>query len=235
MNRYSDEQIQSIRRLRELGATYSEIAAELGIVIPKSSLTYICRDIRHSTEYTNKINELNRSHLMAARKKALKANKKLLNDRVSRISQLAVVAVESVEDKLAYKMMLAMLYLGEGRKRSSYRGLSLGNSDPDVLVAYIGLLEVCYGKARAEMRARVQYRHDQDIVRLTEYWSEQLGFCREQFYKTTPDSRTKSKPTKDNDYMGVCVVSCSGADIQLELAMIAKRFAEKLRGYSSVD
>ncbi len=115
-----------------------------------------------------------------------------------------------------------MLHLGEGAKWKSHRGLMLGSSDPDIIRLYIKLLKICYGKKNTDMRCRISYRADQDINELETYWSKITNISRSNFYKTRPDPRTVGKPTKNKDYKGVCVITSSGTDIQLELESIAK-------------
>ena len=84
------------------------------------------------------------------------------------------------------------------------------------------------------LKCRVSYRTDQNINEIEEYWSTITNISRENFYKTKPDPRTKGKKTKKVDYKGVCVLTCAGAKIQLELEEIAKLLLRKLRAHSSV-
>lgn len=127
-------------------------------------------------------------------------------------------------DKDVSKLALATLYLGEGAKWKSTRGLALGNSDPDIVKIYIQLLEQCYGINRNDLKARITYRADQDIEKLIEYWSNISGIPRNNFYETKPDPRTKGSRTRKKDYMGVCTVIGGGTEIQLELDIIARMF-----------
>ena len=70
------------------------------------------------------------------------------------------------------------------------------------------------------MKCRISYRADQNIKSLQNYWSRLTGISLKNFYKTIPDPRTIGKPTKKKDYKGVCVVTCAGSHIQLELEAI---------------
>lgn len=231
MKKYSAREIQKIRQLRERGLTYQEICEQIG-TIPKSSLTYICSGITLPDTYYDRLRSLNKKHLTNVRQKALVTNRAKVEAREQQVQTIATQTVKHIttESTGSLKIALAMLYLGEGAKRASWRGLSLGSSSVLILQTYITLLEKCYGKERSRMKARVQYRADQDILKLTAYWSKELGFSKEQFYKTAPDMRTSGKPTLKANYHGVCVVTCSGADIQLELAAIANQFCYKITG-----
>ena len=118
------------------------------------------------------------------------------------------------------KIALAMLYLGEGAKRRSHRGLMLGSSDPLIATLYIALLERCYDIRKANLKCRISYRADQNIDALENYWSHITGIPRKNFYKTIPDPRTSGKKTIKHNYHGVCVITCRGTDVQLELEQI---------------
>jgi hypothetical protein len=135
---------------------------------------------------------------------------------------------EKLKDKDVLKLLLSMLYLGEGSKWKSHHGLVLGSSDPDIIRLYICLLDRCYGISVEKLRCRVSYRADQDIHALQRYWSQVTCIPLSGFYKTIPDPRTIGKPTKNIDYKGVAVISCAGTHIQLELEMIPKTILKGL-------
>jgi hypothetical protein len=124
------------------------------------------------------------------------------------------------------KIALAMLYLGDGAKWKSHRGLQFGSTDPDIIKIYLRLLKRCYGIEKEKLRARISYRSDQNIEKLTNFWSRITGISKNHFYKTKPDPRTKGRKTRKKDYKGVCVIYCAGTEIQLELDIIARMFLE---------
>lgn len=221
--RYSQKIIDSATALRQKGLTFGEINQKLRVNIPKSTLSGFFKGLALNKSAKQRLKQSSLESLATRRLLALKVNKKKLAIRISLIRQQAAEAVESRQtDKIA----LSMLYLGEGSKRRSYRGLSLGNTDPTVLRIYIGFLRRCYGIEKKKLRFRILYRADQDLGSLTRYWCEQLGCLTNQFYKTTYDKRTINKPTNNKEYMGVCVVTCGGADIQLELSFIAQLLSD---------
>ena len=117
-------------------------------------------------------------------------------------------------------MLLAFLYLGEGSKWHSHKGLTLGSSSENIILLYIKLLNVCYKIDPKNLKCRVSYRADQNINKLERYWSRATSIPLKNFYKTIPDPRTIGKPTKKKSYKGVCVVMTGHTDIQLELEMI---------------
>lgn len=174
-------------------------------------------------------------HLVLARKKAAEVNRRKQAERQAEIGNRAYEVVEGRDSLSERKIQLAILYKGEGAKHGSYSGLSLGSSDSSILRLYMGMLYLCYGKTARKYKARIQHRCDQNEADLKEYWPHQLQLDKDQFYKSYADKRTLNKPTKKTNYMGVCVISCSGADIQLELEAIVQLYAQKVWGYSSAD
>ena len=214
--------------------TYAEINHELGLNVAKSTLSYICRDIKLPKSYHERIKLMNSESLILARSQARRV---LINSQQKTILELKERArnlTQNVSSKDAYNA-LAMLYLGEGSKRSSFRGLSLGSSDPKIIRLYISLLKRVFDIPSTRLKARVMYRADQNISHLVRYWSTVTRIPEANFYKTKPDMRTLGKPTKKPGYKGVCAIYCAGADKQLELQIYAEIFAEKIWGRSSVD
>lgn len=225
---------EKIRHLRLRGLTYNEINSKLNLNIPKSTLAYICKGLELPDYYSEKIRNLSINNLELARLASAESAKSRFNKQ----EDLAREEAYKLASKLTPQSLLsalAMLYLGEGSKRSGFRGLSLGSSDPLIINLYILLLDMVYGIPVKRLKARITYRADQNLTLLTEYWSNITGINKKDFYKTKPDPRTLGKPTKNTSYRGVCTIYCSGTDKQLALQMYAEVLFEKLRGCSSAD
>lgn len=210
------------KTLRSQGFTYTEIQDFLKIKIPKSTLSYWCKKIELPNFYNKKIKKLNKINQIKARQIAVKVIKERRNEFLESLKKENSYLLDKVKNNDIKKIALAILYLGEGNKWKSHRGLMLGSSDPDIIYLYIKLLKSVYNISRSAMRAQILYRADQDINGLTIFWSKITGLPKESFYKCKPDSRTIGKPTKNKDYKGVCVVSCAGTKIQLELDIVAR-------------
>lgn len=223
-----------IRNLRARGMTYAEICDKIGRHVPKGTMSYICKDVALPIEYSIRLKSILRTNAEIARKKALTANTAKQKNRQQSIVQNASRIATSNTPIDQDKRCLAALYIAEGSKYKSYRGLALGSSDPDILKLYIGLLIRCYEKNSGDFRARIQHRADQDNQELQHYWSTQLHIPVNQFYLSYADKRTIGKPTRKPEYKGVCVISCSGADIQLELDSIARIYGQKVWGIGAV-
>ncbi len=214
------------KKLRAEGKTYSEIKKLLNSDIPKSTLSYWCKDIPLSLSYQEKIDEKIKKGGMKGRAIALLVNKQKREEYLTKIKRKAEKLTPLLKDVRIAKIALAMLYLGEGGKWKSHRGLLLGSSDPDIVKIYIMLLERCYGIDKRQLKARISYRSDQDIKKLTRFWVEALEISPHQFYKTKPDPRTTGDRTRNEKYKGVCTIYCAGTHIQLELDNIARSMIE---------
>ena len=210
--------------------TYSEIQNVFGERIPKSTLSYICRNIELSKVAKNRIRSIEHNNLLKARQQAVKANKNKLNKFLDSIEKQVVDQFKEYST-LDLKLALAMLYWGEGSKRSSFRGLSFGSSDPHLLLTYIVLLDLVYAIQKRDMKFRISCRFDQDELVIMNFWTTSLGVGLDQFYPLYKDVRTKNKITKKKNYHGVCVATCAGTDKQYELSMVSKHFYEKLKKF----
>lgn len=221
MVRHSETLKQEIVSLRRQGYMYAEIQKIIGQPIPKGTLTYICRGITLNAEQSQRIREHMRAQLAHNRVKAIAANRRMFEKRLAGYhdaNQHLSVLMRGRDSKL---IALAMLYLGEGAKWSGHRGLQLGSANPKILRLYISLLHACYGIRRDQLKCRVQQRADQDSSDLLAYWSQVTGVSSDNFYPMYVDKRTEGQRTTKEEYRGVCVISCAGTHIQLELEQIA--------------
>ena len=208
--------------LRSKGRTYREIQRVLKIKIPKSTLSSWCTDIELPKWYHDKVKSLNNQNLSKAQKMAWVVNKRKQEELRENLMKRNQYLAEKTQDKDILKMLLAMLYLGEGAKWKSHRGLHLGSSDPNIIRLYMKLLDACYDIKVGKFRGSICYRADQNLGSLQKYWSGITGIPLRDFYPTKPDSRTVGKITKQKNYKGVCALTCAGTNIQLELEAIPK-------------
>ena len=220
---------RKFERLRKLGKTYNEILNILKVDLSKSTMSYWARNIKLPNFYKDKIKKLNSESVSKAQLAALKTNRlkhKKLIDNFLKINK----KITSNLSKNFKKIILAILYLGEGTKYKSHSGLILGSSDPNIIKIFINTLKECYKITTNDLKIRISYRADQDIDLLEIFWSKITGVSLDNFYKTKPDPRTIGKKTMKSDYKGVCVLTCAGAKIQLELEEIAKLLYKKISG-----
>ncbi len=208
-------------KLRELGKTYLEIQNSLKITIPKSTLSYWCRNTKLPKEYQERIQKIVLSNAQKGRAIALVVNrvkrKKYLRSVFERNRHLTTI----LKNKDVAKVALAMLYLGEGSK--TRRGsLQFGNSDPFIISLFLYLLRYCYKIDESKFRCTLQCRADQNTKKLEKLWSHVTKIPSSQFYKARIDPRTIGKPSKKLDYKGVCCIDYFSADVFIELMQIPK-------------
>lgn len=208
-------------KLRELGKTYLEIQNSLKTTIPKSTLSYWCKNVKLPKEYQERIQKIVLSNAQKGRAIALIVNRikreKYLRSVFERNRHLTAI----LKNKDAAKVALVMLYLGEGSK--TRRGsLQFGNSDPFIISLFLHLLRYCYKIDESKFRCTVQCRADQNIKKLEKFWSNITKISLSQFYKTRIDPRTIGRPSKKLNYKGVCSIDYFSGDVFIELMQIPK-------------
>lgn len=219
---------EKVVELRKEGKTYREILKVLPVKPSKSTISLWCQNISMPSWYENKVKRLNAANLRKAHRMSIAMRQRIQENLLEELRINNSNFSNYRYDQDALKLMLAALYLGEGAKWQSHRGLMLGSSDPRIIRIYIKLLFLCYNIPVGRLRCRICYRADQDINILEKYWSVITGISRKNFYKTKPDARTIGKPTLKKDYKGVCVITCSGTRIQRELDIIPNIILESL-------
>ncbi|MDO8741837.1 MAG: hypothetical protein Q7J11_01700 [Candidatus Roizmanbacteria bacterium] len=218
---------QKVRELRKRGKTYSEINQELKTTIPKNTLSYWCREIILPSWYSEKIKNLNKESLKKARVTGLNINKEKRRKYLSLLLKKNSDSIKKINVS-TQKLLLSILYLGEGAKYISAPCLTLGNSNPLIIKFYLKLLKNCYTIDKLKFRGRIQCRFDQDIKVLENFWVSITGIEKKQFYPTYVDKRTIGKPTLKKNYKGVCTIHYFDARIQIELELLAKLIMDKV-------
>ncbi len=206
--------------LRGEGKTYSEIKGILNVNLPKSTLSYWCKGVVLRQDYYDKVRFFNQVNLAKFRELALQVNRTKQQILLENIYKHNKYLLNKIDEDVE-KIILAILYLGEGTKWKSSRYLGLGNSNSEVIKLYLKLLRNCYKINENKLKCRISYRADQDIKELQNFWSNITKIPLNNFYKTKFDPRTIGKITKNKEYKGVCVVYYCDTKIQLELEIIA--------------
>ncbi|OGM89172.1 hypothetical protein A3J77_00625 [Candidatus Wolfebacteria bacterium RBG_13_41_7] len=209
-----------VKTLRNGGKTYSEILDITKQKIPKSTLAYWCKGLSLPDNYYSKIKQLNKYYLVESRKKALEVNKAKQQNIIQKLYHQNRYLLNKIDNDIQ-KIILAILYLGEGSKWRGTKYLGLGNADPNLIKYYLKLLRSCYQIEEKKLKCRVSYRADQNITELQNFWAEitKIPLCN--FYKTKYDVRTIGKEKTRINYKGVCVIYYFDTRIQLELETIA--------------
>lgn len=214
-------------RLRKEGKTYLEIASSLGMAIPKSTLSYWCNKIILSPKAKKRLEYKSKVSIQKARSVALKINKERREIYLQSVIERNRYLQETAQNKDTAKLMLAMLYLGEGGKTPQRASVLFGNADPVIISLFLKLLRYCYDIDENKFRCTLQCRADQNIRKLEKFWSKTTRISPNQFYKARIDLRSIGKPTKKSHYKGVCRIDYFSADIFTELTKIAELVCNK--------
>ena len=221
--------------LRQRGLSIRHI--EVVLAIPRSTLSGWFRHVLLTVAQRKKLHEEWRKGLHKARAKAAtwhRTQKSLRFDR-AKAEAKATLARMPLHNSAVLDLALAMLYLGEGFKKS--RNTCMGNSDPLILCLFIEVLKSTYGVSVEDIKCALHLRADQSPERMKKFWSQALGIPEKNFTKASIDARTQGSPTYSH-YKGVCVVGCGHVAIQRKLTYLATLFCENtirlLRARSSV-
>lgn len=206
---------------RKRGKTYGEICALLGRTIPRSTLSYWLKQVSLSPRAREKRRKTIYRMITRARAAALDAKRTVRAAYLESVRRRNIHFKEVVRNKDCAKIILAMLYLGEGAKNPKRASVMLGSADRRIIVIFLTLLRHCYPIHEQKFRCTVQCRADQNIERLERFWSHITRIHRSQFYRARVDPRTIGKPSTRLDYRGVCRIEYFSADIFNDLLAIA--------------
>ena len=210
---------EKVRELRVAGKMYSEIQQILNLKVPKSTISTWCKGIIVDEKTKLRMGNKVRQTLEVSRVKAWSVIATKRQKYLESIYKNNLNLVKNFKNKEVAKIALAMLYLGEGSK--THRGsLMFGNSEPNVIALFLKLLRQSYVVDESKLRFTLQCRADQDIKKLELYWSKLTEIPPSQCYKVQVDPRTKGKPSKKQDYKGVCRIDYFSAHIDNELKII---------------
>lgn len=208
--------------MRTHGKTYGEIRKLLQLNIPKSTLSWWCKDVVLPLNYSKRIAKLNLNNLNKARLIAHEINKVKREEFLEKLDKLNLPVSKEIENLLTSKIALAMLCLGEASKYNSKTSFYLGSSDPRIIVVFLELLKKCFDFDLEKVRCTIQCRADQNVKELEEYWMDVTRIPKRLFYKTRKDPRTVGKHTKKISYKGVLRVNYLDTRVQLELESLSK-------------
>ncbi|MEK7093090.1 MAG: hypothetical protein AAB927_01255 [Patescibacteria group bacterium] len=210
--------------MRKRGAAMRDIEKRLGI--SKSTLHYWFRSITLSDYHVQRLKKRADTALIKARRKAVKwhnAQKALRMKLAAEDGARSLANIDFANDAIA-ELALAILYLGEGMKKSVVT--AMGNSDPLILKFFVATLVRLYKISPHDMKCEIHIRADQDPKKIKRYWSKTLGIPTSNFGKPSIDIRTAGRATYPH-YKGVCIVRCSRVAIQRKLVYIATTFCRE--------
>jgi len=120
-----------------------------------------------------------------------------------------------------------MLYLSEGGK-SNYAQISLSNTDSKIIKFFMQWLIHFFSVAKKKMKAELHLYENMDIKKEQKFWQKELGFRKNQFYKTQIRKLQKSSFSYKGSYRhGTCQIYLPGVERKRELMMAIQVFLDK--------
>lgn len=205
-------------RLRKRGYSYNALQEKFKI--SKATLSSWLSQIELSDAIKQEMSVRALKNLLRARERAVQVNDEKRRAKLEKIRDKNLSFRNKIHRKDYAKIALSMLYLGEGGKQGG--SISFGNSNPEIIKTFLGLLRTSYNLDEKKFRATVQCRADQNIPELEKFWSSLTHIPHEQFYHAQVDQRTQGKPSRKTNYKGVCRIDYFSAAVFNELAIIAE-------------
>lgn len=168
--------------LRQKGESVKDIARKLKIA--KSTVSLWCRDIKLTPEQIQKLHE---KMVQGGYEGRMKGARMQYEKRLKKIEEWKEKGIRSI-GKLSNRDLLIAgiaLYWGEGSKKR--RGVSLSNSDPEMIKFIIKFFKKIWGIDNSKFSAYIGINkiHKDRIKEVERYWSKITRIPREQFTKTT--------------------------------------------------
>lgn len=214
------------KNLRKQGKTYSEICNLLKKDVPKSTLSYWFKDVELPKSYFQRLKKINEKNRLKASEQARIENLKRHKLKIKNLKNKNKHLIKLINKKVG-KLMLAMLYLAEGGKYPSTKGLMFGSSRSGIIKLFLALLKNCYTIDNSKFRATVNCRADQNKERLESFWRNISQIPKKQFYETRVDPRSVGKKTNKKNYKGVLKINYFDTRLQLEIQLLGQYLTEE--------
>ena len=161
--------------LRKLQWTYSEIAECLKV--SKGTLSHWLRDV----PYTPRQEALERAHLARIRNGQVLAERKAT--RISAVRDSAKRELPPL-DRSGLRLLGAMAYWTEGSKTNDSI-VKFTNTDPDLILLILRWLKEVCSVLHDKLRLHLRVHWGEEVAQIEQFWSDQTGIPRSQFYRTT--------------------------------------------------
>jgi hypothetical protein len=199
---------------------------EKNLSIPRSTLSGWFKNIKLTTSQYKLLNDKHKNALIKARKLAILWHNKQKLNRLKFAEDQADNVLKKINNKNeTIELALALLYLGEGFKKSPRTGM--GNSDPLLLKFFLKIILNVYKINIKNISCELHIRADQNPKSIKKYWAKELSLPLNKFKSISIDKRTIGKTTYSN-YKGVCVIGCGNIAIQRKLVYIGNKFCKKV-------
>lgn len=222
MNSQLREQAINLRIKEEL--SYTEIRKRLGI--PKSTLSYWLREFPLSEERILELRRQGWKKGEASRERFRNTMREKRELKCRKIYDKYRKRLDKVS-KDAFFVAGLMLYLGEGDK-SHYGRISLSNTNPKLIKFFIQWLINFFGISKKEIKVELHLYENMDIKKEQKFWQKELGFCKNQFYKTQIRKLRKSSFSyKESHRHGTCQIYFISAEKKRDLTMAIEAFIDR--------
>lgn len=215
--------------LRQQGYVYTEINKYLSATIPKSTFSHWFKGLVLTEQAKLRIYQTMIRLGAPGRAKSIHASRQKRQALISGIYKEVSSQYHALDSSTA-KLILAMLYLGEGGKTGS-EFIRMVNSNPNIIILFLNLFRSCFTIEEFRLRGRLQCRSDQDKAALEVFWSDLTQIPLNQFYPTYIDKRTIGVPTKRLDYKGVFSITYCSNKIFLELKFISDIISQRAQDF----
>ena len=211
--------------LRTQGVSIRTVERRLGI--PRSTLSGWFRNVSLSDTHKNELTRRWENALIKARRKAVLWHNAQKKQRLQEAKDAALKTLLNINvaDTDILELTLALLYLGEGSKKTI--GTAIGSSDPLILKFFLAILKKVYSLNPAKIRCELHLRADQNPETTKLFWAKELQLPLTSFRYITLDRRTIGSKTYPG-YHGVCDIRCGTAEIQRKLLCLSDLFCNKV-------
>jgi len=213
---------QKAIRLRENGATYSEIIKE--IHVPKSTLSDWLGNFPLNPKQIEKLGKrIKNNRQIAVEKttaiKRIKRQKRLDLTYKNESERLLPLSVRE------FFLCGLFLYWGEGRK--GFRGvISLNNTDPKVVKFYLKWLTQSLKISKEKIRVTLHLYQDMDIKSSINFWRKYLNLPINQFNKPYIKESTLSNLTHKGFTHGTCGLHISNSLLKEKILLGIQAIAD---------
>lgn len=206
--------------LRKQGYSLREISEDLKI--SKSTASVWLSGVSIDSDAKNRLNSISDD----GRKKSAELAKEKRKQRQRAVADKTIRFIDNLIDYDVdeCKVLLAMLYWGEGAKTGNR--LTFINSDPLMIKTYLFLLRKCFKIDESKLRSvlHVHKYHDQD--ELLRYWQDITGINKKNFSIYQKDNTAKRIK---QDYKGCISIRYGNINLFDEVLLIIDRFKKSIK------
>lgn len=222
---YSPKIREQARHLRQQGLTYSEIIAELGGDIPKTTIQYWVRDIKLTTAQKARIKQKELEAQAEGRLKAAEWHREQKRKRLQAAEDWAApIAKQVSQERNALMLMAAALWLGDGSKEDGI--LEFSNSNPQIISGWLSILRTHFEIDEGKLACQILINQDMPEQEYKEFWSTLTQIPLDRFHKSSIDKRISR--IKREGYKGVCKVRYYSAELRRRIGALGWQVLDTL-------